>query len=206
MKTSVIAAAFALFGLFGPPASAATLTLDVPLTSDPFASTVVVDATLRGTITYDDDTQQGSGTFTLEGLTDTFSGFAASSAIFGPIPNGSGMFGIGFLGQDDPTDSGDVTELYFNINVADGTGTAITTDGSGTVTWSGPGVNMSYTSLVGTVVTDTVPGGDPNSGDTATGSVSSAPLPPSAALFGSALLGLACLGWRRRPTSIRARA
>jgi hypothetical protein len=206
VKITVIAAAVALFGLFGPPASAATLTLDVPLTSDPFASTVVVDATLRGTLTYDDDHQTGSGTFTISGLTDTFSGYAASSAIFGPIPNGSGMLGIGFLGDDDATDPDDVTELYFNINVADGTGTAITTDGSGTVMWSGPGVNMSYTSLVGTIATDTGAGGDPNSGDTPLGIVSSAPLPPAAALFGSALLGLACLGRRRRPMRMRARA
>lgn len=197
MKTAPIIAV-ALLALLGSPVAASTLKISVPLVSFDSPTPDVSDATLRGTLTYDNDANTGSGSFEVAGFMDFYSGFAATSALFDLSQNPTSL-GVSFFGEAD-----DGAALSFSVNVANDAGTIDVSDGAGTVLLYAPGFTGAYTSLAGSILPADAVDPGPGSGSGAPGgAVSAVPLPGAAPLFGGALLALAGSRLRRVAAVVR---
>ncbi|MCW6510430.1 hypothetical protein [Lichenifustis flavocetrariae] len=186
MPTGLLALLFLCH--FGVSAEAApiTLTLDAPLFDSSGAHT-----TLTGSLLYDADLMSGSGSFQIDGYSNSFSGFALALDTAPEEPPADIAFwtsiGIVFSGTAD-----DGSSLYFNID------TAPTSMLSDNVTLSIGGSNTSFYSSAAPSSVGTPsepPFVDPDSDPTG---VSAVPLPPAISLYGSALAMLGLAGFGRR--------
>lgn len=182
LKIAVLSLALAT-GWGAGPAAAASIdyVLTIPL-ADIDADSLAPTASLIGTLSYDDATSWGVGTFSLVGLeepvSDTFSGNTWL------LPLGDDATGIFFDGY-----TSDDTRLFFNIVASLGANTIV----SDPVNYCTTGCAL-FSSIGATMTVAALPDGIASPGPV----VSPVPLPPAASLFGAALLGLCALGAGRR--------
>ncbi len=195
----IVVLSLALLGVFAGPVAAATVDYDlsIPLIADDPVDLTAPTATLRGTLSYDDETSTGSGTFTIVGSTDASAniGLGMSGEFFSGfsfvLPLDSDVTGLLFDGF---ADSGD--ELYFNVAA----GSSADANNTGQVNFC-EADGCTWLNTIGATVTS------PNGGqaDPPGGGVSAVPLPPAVSLFGGALLALASLASGRRSPRLPSR-